>query len=97
MQDKCGVVNTANPCRCAKKTQGFARAGYLNPEKLLFARERIVSVREVAAKNCDDLEALDAAYAAIYRDHPFHDGPDFVASLKSLIDQTNFKLLLQGE
>ncbi len=97
MQDKCGLVNTANPCRCAKKTQGFARAGYLNPEKLLFARERIVSVREVAAKKSDDLEALDAAYAAIYRDHPFHDGPDFVASLKSLLDQTNFKSLLEGE
>jgi RNA polymerase sigma factor (sigma-70 family) len=97
MQDKCGLVNTANPCRCAKKTQGFAKAGYLNPEKLLFARERIVRVREVAAKKSGDLEALDAAYAAIYRDHPFHDHHDFVASLKSLLDRTDFKSLLEGE
>jgi hypothetical protein len=97
MQDKCGLVNTANPCRCAKKTQGFARAGYLNPEKLLFARERIVSVRDVAAKKSDDLSALDEAYGAIYRDHPFHDAPDFVASLRSLLDRTDFKSLLELE
>ena len=97
MHDKCGLVNTANPCRCAKKTQGFARAGYLNPEKLLFARERIVSVHQVAARKCDDLEALDEAYGAIYRDHPFHDAPDFVASLRSLLDHTNFKSLLELE
>ncbi len=23
MNDKCGLVNRANPCRCAKKTRGF--------------------------------------------------------------------------
>jgi len=52
-------VNTANPCRCAKKTQGFAKAGYLNPEKLLFAREHVMRVREIAEKRCEDLDALD--------------------------------------
>jgi RNA polymerase sigma factor (sigma-70 family) len=97
MQDKCGLVNAANPCRCAKKTQGFAKAGYLNPEKLLFARERMISVREVAARKSGEIEALDEAYAAIYRDHPFHDSPDFVVSLKSLLDQDHFKSLLEGE
>ena len=51
MQNQCGLVNTANPCRCAKKTQGFAKAGYLNPEKLLFARDRVTRVRDVAEKN----------------------------------------------
>ncbi|MBI3435127.1 MAG: hypothetical protein HY056_08630 [Proteobacteria bacterium] len=25
MQDKCGLVNTANPCRCAKKTPASQR------------------------------------------------------------------------
>src|SRR5215471_5591698 len=28
MNDKCGLVNQANPCRCAKKTRGFIQAGY---------------------------------------------------------------------
>src|SRR4030066_389794 len=31
MQDKCGLVNTATPCRCAKKTRGFIVAGHTDP------------------------------------------------------------------
>src|SRR6266849_9947891 len=27
MNDKCGLVDPANPCRCAKKTRGFAAGG----------------------------------------------------------------------
>ena len=45
MHDKCGLVNRANPCRCAKKTRGFMQAGYVDPEHLLFARERIGSLK----------------------------------------------------
>ena len=38
-----GLVNQANPWRCAKKTRGFIQAGYVDPENLLFVRERIRS------------------------------------------------------
>ena len=40
MNDKCGLVNSANPCRCAKKTRGFIAAGHVDAANLLFARER---------------------------------------------------------
>jgi RNA polymerase sigma factor (sigma-70 family) len=97
LQNQCGLVNTTNPCRCAKKTQGFAKAGYLNPEKLLFARDRVTRVREVAEKTCGELDALDFAYGEIHRDHPFLDPPDFVAALRSLINRTEFKRTLELE
>jgi RNA polymerase sigma factor (sigma-70 family) len=97
MQNQCGLVNTSNPCRCAKKTQGFAKAGYLDPAKLLFARDRVTRVREVAEKKCDELDALDFAYGEIHRDHPVLDPPDFVAALRSLIDGTEFKRTLELE
>jgi len=97
MQNQCGLVNTANPCRCAKKTQGFAKAGYLDPAKLLFARDRVTRVRDVAEKKCDELDALDFAYGEIHRDHPVLDPPDFVAALRTLIDRTEFKRTLELE
>lgn len=97
MQNQCGLVNTANPCRCAKKTQGFAKAGYLDPQKLLFARDRVMRVREVAEKKCDELDELDVAYGEIHRDHPFLEPPDFVAALRSLINRTEFKRTLELE
>jgi RNA polymerase sigma factor (sigma-70 family) len=42
LHDKCGLVNEANPCRCAKKTQGFMEAGFVDPQNLLFARAHVV-------------------------------------------------------
>jgi len=70
MQDKCGLVNKANPRRCAKKTRAFMEAGYVDPQNLLFARAHVTRVRDVAARTHQDLAALDAAYAEIHRDHP---------------------------
>jgi RNA polymerase sigma factor (sigma-70 family) len=97
MQNQCGLVNTANPCRCAKKAQGFAKAGYLNPVNLQFAREHVTRVREVSGKSADDLDALDAQYAEIHRDHPFQSPPDFVASLRKLFNDPKFKSIAELE
>lgn len=91
MQGKCGLVKASNPCRCAKKMQGFIQLGYLDPQNLLFVRERMVQVREVTEKRSEQLDAFYDAYAEIHRNHPFHNSPDFVASLRSLIERTNFQ------
>ena len=97
LHDQCGLVNKANPCRCAKKTQGFMKAGYVDPQNLLFAGRHVTRVRDVAEKKCDDLDALDEAYAELHRDHPFHEPADFVASLKALINRTDFQSTLEVE
>ncbi len=85
MDNECGLVNAANPCRCAKKTQAFMRAGYVDPSNLLFAKGHMTKVRELAPKAHGQLEALDEAYAEIHREHPFQAGPDFVSALRKLI------------
>ena len=95
-QDKCGLVKASNPCRCARKTQGFIDAGYINPHNLLFARERLTQIRDIAEKQADDLDALDAAYAEIHREHPFQDSRDFFASLRALIERTDFRSALEA-
>jgi RNA polymerase sigma factor (sigma-70 family) len=85
MNGQCGLVNEANPCRCAKKTQAFITAGYLDPGNLIFASSHVARVREVAPKAKEQLAALDEAYGEIHRAHPFPAGPDFVAALRRLI------------
>ena len=94
MQNQCGLVNKANPCRCAKKTRAFMTAGYVDPENLLFARKHVTRVREVARKTSNNIDSLDAAYAEIHRDHPFLESPDFVASLRNLLNLPDFKSIL---
>jgi len=90
MNDKCGLVNPANPCRCAKKTRGFIQAGHVNPQSLLFARARVQQVREVAPKTHAALLALDERCAETYREHPFHESPDFVHALRRLVASPDF-------
>ena len=95
MEDKCGLVNTANPCRCAKKTQGFIKTGHIDPNNLRFARERVTHVRDVAARVSAEITGLDEAYAEVYRDHPFQNSPDFVVALRELMNRPEFRSMLE--
>jgi len=85
MNDKCGLVNPANPCRCAKKTRGFIEAGHVDPENLLFVRERICQVREAASKTYESIKRLDDKCAEVYRGHPFYRSPDLVQMVWKLV------------
>ena len=89
MNDKCGLVNQANPCRCAKKTRGFIQAGYVDPENLLFVRERIGEVREAVPKVHEALSTLDEKCAEIFREHPFYKAPDLAPMLRRLVARTH--------
>jgi RNA polymerase sigma factor (sigma-70 family) len=91
MNDRCGLVNSANPCRCAKKTRGFMRAGYVDPENLLFARARITQVEKVAPATVRAMSVLDAECARIYRDHPFYAPPDIARALRGIIESREFQ------
>jgi RNA polymerase sigma factor (sigma-70 family) len=95
MEDKCGLVNTTNPCRCAKKTRGFIAAGHIDPNNLRFARERVTHVRDVAGRVSAEVTGLNEAYAEVFRDHPFQNSPDFVAALRELLDQPAFRSALE--
>lgn len=92
MNDKCGLVNQANPCRCAKKTRGFIQAGHVDPQNLLFVRERICEVREAAPKVHEAINTLDGKCAEIFRGHPFYKAPDLGQMLRRLVERPDLKL-----
>jgi RNA polymerase sigma factor (sigma-70 family) len=91
MNDKCGLVNQANPCRCAKKTRGFIQAGHVDPENLLFVRDRICQVREAVPKAYETIKSLDDQCADIYRRHPFHKPPDLGQRLRRLVESPDLR------
>jgi DNA-directed RNA polymerase specialized sigma24 family protein len=91
MNDKCGLVDPANPCRCAKKTRGFIQAGYVDPKNLLFARARVTQVRDVVPATARAVATLDEQCARIYRDHPFYEAPDIARAVRRLIDSSEFR------
>jgi RNA polymerase sigma factor (sigma-70 family) len=85
MNEKCGLVNASNPCRCAKKTRGFMEAGYVDPERMEFTRGRLASVSDVAPHRLHELETLDRKHAELFRDHGFLAAPDLATRLRELI------------
>ena len=91
MNDKCGLVNQANPCRCVKKTAGFIRCGHVDPRNLLFASARIREVRDVAPTKADALATLDREYADVFRQHPFYEARDLVPALRRLLESPEYR------
>jgi len=90
MNGKCGLVNQANPCRCARKAGGFMRNGWLDANNLQFSKGRIADVRDVAADRLGELQSLDRKHAELYRMQPFLAGPDLAQRLRESLSQSGF-------
>jgi RNA polymerase sigma factor (sigma-70 family) len=91
LKDECGLMDPANPCRCARKARGFVQAGYMDPENLLFARERVRLVREVAPARSAAIDEYQDLGAAIYRDHPFYEPADIAARVRAVVEDPAFR------
>lgn len=90
MNRKCGLVNAANPCRCARKAAGFMRNGWLDPADRQFTRDRVESMRKAAPEHLRELEGLDHQHAALYREQPLLAGPDIASRLRELLEKSGF-------
>lgn len=90
MNGQCGLVNAANPCRCARKASGFMKHGWLDAKNLQFSKDRVAEVRVIAPDRLDELQALDRRHAEVYREQPFLAGPDLARKLRELMSQSGF-------
>ncbi len=70
LNESCGLVNEANPCRCARKTRGFIEKGWVKPDRPQFVAGRMAEVRQVAADRYQELQVLEQRYADIFRCQP---------------------------
>lgn len=86
MNQKCGLVNTNNPCRCDKKTKGFIKAGWVDAQNLKFNTSYFVKIQSVAPEKSEDLcEILDIQYADLFKDHPFQEKDHVRTLMKSVL------------
>ncbi len=73
MQEKCGLINKSNPCRCSRKTKAFIQRGWVDRDNLVFADKRLKSIRDTVLQRQQELEdAINGEYLELYRDHPYH-------------------------
>lgn len=87
MNNKCGLINTLNPCRCHRKTKGFIKAGWVDPNKLKFNTSYLLKVIEVAKDKATDLDnELDTKYADLFRNQPFQEKEHSDKLLKTILN-----------
>jgi hypothetical protein len=74
MENKCGLMNPNNPCRCAKKTKGFMKKGLIDPSKNQFKSNVVKQIQEIAFENNRKLDHLiEGKYLLFFRDQPYED------------------------
>lgn len=72
MNQRCGLVNASNPCRCEKKTRGYQRQGILDPERLVFNADYTARIGDVVQRGATRaMETVDDLHEQLFREHPF--------------------------
>jgi len=72
MENKCGLMNPNNPCRCAKKTKGFIKDGLIDKSRLQFKPEVVTEIKQIALESNTELDNLiEGKYLSFFRQQPY--------------------------
>ncbi len=92
MDNKCGLVNKNNPCRCARKTAGFIKMGFVDPINLHFQKNTIANINKVIDKKVNAYkDQVLSEYQKLYQEHPFLQSPDKLMSIKKMLSSNIVK------
>ena len=92
MDNKCGLINKNNPCRCARKTAGFIKMGFVDPINLHFQKNTITHINKVIDRKIETYKGeVTSEYQKLYQEHPFLQSPDKLESIKNLLSSKTIK------
>ncbi len=95
MNDKCGLVNKANPCRCHKKVTAVIKKQILDSKNLLFNRQEYANFQVHIADTSDYLsELMDEKYMELHGQLPFKQDFDKKEFLDDFINDERVIALL---
>lgn len=72
MNNKCGLLNSSNSCRCARKTKAAIERGIIDPDNLQYADDHVKRVRDMVDNydtTVDDMMAL--RYQELFKENPY--------------------------
>ena len=74
MNNKCGLVNKDNPCRCSKKTKGYIKAGKVDPNNLQFNTRYRSKVKDLSKENAVGIsDRVEELHRKVFKEHPMQD------------------------
>jgi RNA polymerase sigma factor (sigma-70 family) len=86
MNNKCGLINTSNPCRCDRKTKSFIKAGWVDKDKMKYNTSYLKKISEEAQEKAEDLcDLTEIEYADLFRSHPFQEKDHYQRVFNNLL------------
>ncbi|MEM9326431.1 MAG: RNA polymerase sigma factor [Bacteroidota bacterium] len=77
MNNKCGLVNKANPCRCYKKVTAVMECGNIDSKHLLFNRKEYKKFQNYISKDTDEiLDLVEEKYHEMHYELPYREDFD---------------------
>jgi len=92
MQNKCGLVNKANPCRCHKKVTFATANGIVDAKNLLFNRKEYSTFREQLEPDADFLvDDSELKIAELHQQHSFKTNFEKKNFLVKILEDANWQ------
>ncbi len=92
MQNKCGLVDKSNPCRCHKKVTIALDSGMVDAKNLLFNRKEYSTFQDQIEPQANQLvEESEELYAELHRNSSFKTQFEKKNFLQSILESPNWR------
>ena len=92
MNNQCGLVNKANPCRCYKKVKVAVENQVINAKDLLFNREEYATFRSHISEDAAFMwQEADRAYTELFQGMTFKENFDKQSFIRNILNDSNWK------
>lgn len=95
MNKKCGLINKNNPCRCARKTSGFIKRGWVDKDNMHFNTAYYQKINQTINERNNQLyDLMEKEYAELFQDYPFLQKEHSKKIMATVVEDRKFKELL---
>jgi RNA polymerase sigma factor (sigma-70 family) len=95
MNERCGLVNKSNPCRCAKKTRAYIEAGFVDPNNLVFNTRHKKKIYEVSEHNALPItNTIEDLNKNVFQQHPLQEPYTSQKIVEEIFNNDFIKLIL---
>jgi len=93
---RCGLMDKASPCRCARKTSAFIRDGIVDPKRLQFSHGHVeAALTEAKSRSASFLQLLGKSQEELRQLYPLFEAPEVARRVASLIGSAELKSVLK--
>jgi RNA polymerase sigma factor (sigma-70 family) len=92
MNNKCGLINKKNLCRCARKTASYIELGFVDPVSLHFQRDAIATIDSVAPSKVETYSNdVLSEYRILFAQHPFLKAKEVQDAIQTLLSSETMR------